>query len=169
MVEVRLSPGEVYLAPDLAAVPTSTAPMPALPVDSRCTLGVLYLRNTVDQSTSSWGMVRKCLDGMGEGGELGGWARCPLTFGRLRPAAAATVPAVAVHRLPHTSHTRNESGGHIVPGSGPCRRDRARTGDKYTADCPGHHALGPGASWVEGAPLPPFSVDPLTLSFRTHQ
>jgi len=30
------------LIPDLAAVPTSTAPMPTMPVDSRCTLGVLF-------------------------------------------------------------------------------------------------------------------------------
>ena len=44
VVEVRLSSGEVYSLADLAAVPTSTAPMPAPPVDYWCTLGVLYPR-----------------------------------------------------------------------------------------------------------------------------
>ena len=33
--------GEVYPAPDLAAGPTSPAPIPAVPVDIRCTLGRL--------------------------------------------------------------------------------------------------------------------------------
>ena len=32
--------GYVCPLPDLAAVPTSTAPIPALPVDSQCTLGL---------------------------------------------------------------------------------------------------------------------------------
>ena len=38
--------GEVYPRPDLAALPTSGAPMPALPVDSLCTLGGLSLERT---------------------------------------------------------------------------------------------------------------------------
>jgi hypothetical protein len=43
VVEVRLVPGEVYPPPDLAAVPTSTAPISSISVDSRCTLGVPIL------------------------------------------------------------------------------------------------------------------------------
>jgi hypothetical protein len=35
--------GEVYPAPDLAAVPTSTAPIASLSADIRCTLGLLSL------------------------------------------------------------------------------------------------------------------------------
>jgi len=102
---------------------------------------------------------RVCKETRGRG-TRGTPARCPRASGPLRPTAAATVPAAAVHRLPHTSRTRTESGGHIAPGPGPCRRDRARTGDKYTADCPGHRAPAPGSSWVVGAPSPPFSVSP---------
>src|SRR5215510_9465003 len=103
--------------------------MPALPVDSRCTLGGLCFhairkgqvcqyatyRDTVDQSTVSWRMVRKCLDGKGEGGGLEGWGRCPLTFGLLWPVAAGTVPAAAVYMLLHTSRTRNEVGDTLSP------------------------------------------------------
>src|SRR5262245_13738694 len=37
--------GEVYPSPDLAARPASRAPISALPVDSRCTLGVLFLES----------------------------------------------------------------------------------------------------------------------------
>ena len=37
------STGEVYPLPDLAALPTSSAPMPALAVDSRCAFGGLLL------------------------------------------------------------------------------------------------------------------------------
>jgi len=33
--------GDVYPLPDLAALPTSSAPMSTLPVDMQCTLGVL--------------------------------------------------------------------------------------------------------------------------------
>jgi hypothetical protein len=33
--------GYVYPVADLAALPTSSAPMPTLPVDMQCTLGVL--------------------------------------------------------------------------------------------------------------------------------
>ena len=32
----------MYPVPDLAALPTSSAPMPDLPVDFRCTFGVLF-------------------------------------------------------------------------------------------------------------------------------
>src|SRR6516164_6488510 len=44
--------GEVYPLSDLAALPTSGAPMSALPVDSRCTMGVLSpRRNSRDRRT----------------------------------------------------------------------------------------------------------------------
>src|SRR5215831_15120113 len=56
--------GDVYPLPDLAAVPTSTAPMLTLPVDIQCTLGLLSLEMLSEYSIDNLGdgqAVQVCL------------------------------------------------------------------------------------------------------------
>src|SRR5262249_33677134 len=86
--------GDVYPAPDLAAGPTSTAPLPALPVDFRCPLGglsVVYTRGRGSTRDRKEREERHDTNGSadGRGACVGGGSRRPRYAGRQRGKKAA--------------------------------------------------------------------------------